>query len=66
MCTSTIQSFAAAPDTGFSEVSANAWHAEPVNYVNDNGIMSGTTNTTFEPNTSMSRKCSLWCFTAVS
>lgn len=43
-------------DTGFSDVSARAWYAEPVKYVNENGIMRGTTDTTFEPSTPMSRE----------
>jgi len=51
MCAMTIPTFA----TGFSDVSADAWHKESVLYIRDNGIMSGTTETEFEPNASMSR-----------
>jgi len=40
---------------GFSDVSADAWYSESVAYIQDNGIMSGTTETEFEPNASMSR-----------
>ncbi|MGI6028754.1 MAG: flavodoxin [Candidatus Heteroscillospira sp.] len=47
--------FAAVGDTGFSDVAADAWYAEAVEYVRDNGLMSGTSATTFEPQTTTSR-----------
>ena len=47
--------FAAVGDTGFSDVAVNAWYANAVEYVRDNGLMSGTGNNTFSPNTSTSR-----------
>ena len=47
--------FAAVGDTGFSDVAADAWYADAVEYVRDNGLMSGTSATTFEPQTTTSR-----------
>ena len=47
--------FAAEGDTGFSDVSANAWYADAVEYVRDNGIMNGTSATSFSPESSMTR-----------
>lgn len=47
--------FAAVEDTGFSDVAADAWYAEAAVYVRDNGIMNGTTATTFSPNATMTR-----------
>lgn len=47
--------FAAVSDTGFSDVSADAWYAEGVRYVNENSIMSGTGNTLFSPQGETSR-----------
>ena len=47
--------FAAVEDTGFSDVAANAWYADAAQYVRDNGIMSGTSSTTFSPNATMTR-----------
>ena len=44
-----LTAFAAVEDTGFSDVSADAWYADAVAYVRDNGLMSGTSETTFEP-----------------
>ena len=41
-----VPAFAAVEDTGFSDVPANAWYAEAVEYVRDNGLMSGTSSTT--------------------
>lgn len=40
---------------GFTDVPADAWYAEAVNWCRDNGIMSGTTNSTFTPDGTMSR-----------
>ena len=47
--------FAAVEDTGFSDVAADAWYAGAVEYVRDNGLMSGTSATTFEPEGTMTR-----------
>ena len=41
--------------TGFADVAADAWYAEAVEYVRDNGLMSGTSATTFAPNDTMTR-----------
>lgn len=46
---------AAVEDTGFSDVDADAWCADAVEYVRDNGLMSGTSDTTFSPNGTMTR-----------
>lgn len=51
----TTTAFAAVSDTGFSDVAADAWYADAVAYVRDNGLMSGTGNNTFSPNASTSR-----------
>ena len=40
---------------GFSDVAADAWYADAVEYVRDNGLMNGTTPTTFDPNGTTSR-----------
>ena len=45
----------AVEDTGFSDVAAGAWYAEAVEYCVDNGLMSGTSATTFSPGAAMSR-----------
>lgn len=47
--------FAAVNDTGFSDVAADAWYADSVAYVRDNGLMGGTGDNTFSPNASTSR-----------
>ena len=47
--------FAAVDDTGFSDVASDSWYAEAVTYVRDNGIMSGTSATTFAPENTMTR-----------
>lgn len=39
----------------FTDVSPNAWYQEAVNYVSDNGLMAGTGNSRFEPDTTMDR-----------
>ena len=48
-------SFAAIGDNVFADVNGNAWYAEAVQYVNDNGIMSGTGNNEFSPQENTSR-----------
>ncbi len=39
----------------FTDVNANDWYNEAVEYVQENGIMGGVSETTFAPNTTMSR-----------
>jgi len=39
----------------YSDVPANSWYNEAVNYVTENGLMSGTGNSTFSPDENMSR-----------
>ena len=51
----TVTAYAAVDDTGFSDVAADAWYADAAKYVRDNGIMNGTSNTTFSPNSTMTR-----------
>lgn len=50
-----LTAFAAVDDTGFSDVDAGSWYADAVAYVRDNGLMSGTSDTTFEPDSTMTR-----------
>ena len=50
-----VTAFAAVEDTGFADVAVDAWYAEAVEYVRDNGLMSGTSATTFSPNDTMTR-----------
>ncbi|TCK89096.1 S-layer family protein [Natranaerovirga hydrolytica] len=50
-----IPAFAAVEDTGFSDVAADAWYADAAVYCRDNGLMSGTSATTFSPNSGTSR-----------
>ena len=42
-------------ETGFSDVAADAWYAGAVEYVRDNGLMSGTSPTSFSPEAATSR-----------
>ena len=50
-----VTAFAAETDTGFSDVDAGDWYAEAAVYCRDNGLMNGTTATTFSPNATMTR-----------
>ena len=50
-----LTAFAAVEDTGYSDVAAGAWYADAVAYVRDNGLMSGTSETAFEPDGTMTR-----------
>ncbi len=50
-----LTTFAAANNTGFTDVSEDAPYTEAVKYVRDNGIMSGTSNTKFSPDLNTSR-----------
>ena len=45
----------AAADAGFQDVSETDWFYEPVMYVNEQGLMKGTSEQTFEPEVIMSR-----------
>ena len=42
-------------NTGFSDVAADAWYVEAAFWCRENGIMSGTSGTTFSSNTTMTR-----------
>ncbi|HIV68150.1 MAG TPA: S-layer homology domain-containing protein [Candidatus Butyricicoccus stercorigallinarum] len=42
--------------TRFSDVSAGAWYAQAVTWAVDNGIVSGTSSTTFSPNRAVTRE----------
>ena len=44
-----LNALAAVEDTGYADIDAGNWYADAVEYVRDNGLMSGTTATTFEP-----------------
>ena len=46
---------AAEADTGFADVAPDAWYADAAVYCRDNGLMSGTSGTTFSPDTAMTR-----------
>ena len=50
-----MTAFAAVDDTGFSDVDANARYAQAAVYCRDNGLMNGTSTTTFSPNGTMTR-----------
>ncbi len=47
--------FAALDDTGYTDVDADAWYADAVSYVTDNGLMGGTSSTAFSPEDAMTR-----------
>ena len=50
-----ITACAAAEDAGFSDVAADAWYADAVEYVRNHGLMSGTSAAVFNPNGTTSR-----------
>ncbi len=54
-CSLSVTAFASLEDTGFSDVDADDWFAESAVYVRDNGVMNGTSDTTFNPNGTTSR-----------
>lgn len=54
-CSLSVTAFASLEDTGFSDVDADDWFAESAVYVWDNGVMNGTSDTTFNPNGTTSR-----------
>nr|WP_297174865.1 S-layer homology domain-containing protein [uncultured Agathobaculum sp.] len=51
-CTISVR---AVNETGFSDVPLDAWYADAVAFCHENGLMSGTTATTFSPNDTMTR-----------
>ena len=54
---STFSLYAAdnAPVAGFTDVTENKWYANAVAYVSENGLMTGTTATTFAPSVNLTR-----------
>ena len=50
-----IPAFAAVEDTGYSDVAVDAWYTEAVMYCREHGLMNGMTDTTFEPEASLTR-----------
>ena len=50
-----IHSFAAVSDSGFVDVSTDAWYADAARYCQEHKLMGGTTATTFTPDDSMTR-----------
>lgn len=50
-----IPSFAAVSDSGFVDVSTDAWYADAASYCQEHNLMGGTTATTFTPDDSMTR-----------
>ena len=54
-CSLSVTAFASLEDTGFSDVDADDWFAESAVYVRDNGVMNGTSDTTFNPNGTTNR-----------
>ncbi len=52
---SALPAQAAVSDTGFADVSASAWYVEAVTYCRDNGLMSGTGNNNFSPDSTANR-----------
>jgi hypothetical protein len=43
------------PSKGFRDISQNGWYHEAVDYALTSGVMQGTSATTFEPNTKLTR-----------
>lgn len=43
------------PSGNFSDVATSEWYAEPIRFVAQNNIMTGTSSTTFDPNMSLTR-----------
>ena len=50
-----LNALAAVEDTGYADVDAGSWYAQAVEYVRDNGLMSGTSDTQFFPGGTMTR-----------
>ena len=55
MFTVSFSALAAEEDTGYRDVEAGSWYADAVEYVRDNGLMSGTSDTQFSPSGTMTR-----------
>lgn len=55
ICASTTVTAFAAPIGSFTDTDDNAWYAEAVKYAIDHKLFSGTSDTTFEPNATMTR-----------
>ena len=53
--TLTLPAFAAESDTGFTDVDAAAWFAQEAVWCRDNGVMNGTSDSTFSPDRTMTR-----------
>ena len=51
----TVSACAAAGDTGFADVDADAWYAEATAYCREHGLMNGTSATTFKPENNLTR-----------
>ena len=50
-----LNALAAVEDTGYADVDAGRWYAQAVEYVRDNGLMSGTSDAKFSPSGTMTR-----------
>lgn len=50
-----LNALAAVEDTGYADVDAGSWYAQAVEYVRDNGLMSGTSDAQFPPAGTMTR-----------
>ena len=50
-----VPAFAAVEDTGFSDVDAGAWYAGAVMYCREHGLMDGTGDNRFSPESSLTR-----------
>jgi len=50
-----LSTAALAVNTPFTDVPEDAWYAEAVNWCRENGIIDGTSETSFSPNSAMSR-----------
>ena len=46
---------ASAAETSYTDVPADSWYAEAVNYAVENGLFTGTSDSTFDPNGTMTR-----------
>ena len=55
MLSMNLTSLAAVEDTGYADVDASSWYAQAVEYVRDNGLMSGTSDAQFSPSGTMTR-----------
>lgn len=44
-----------AAETSYTDVPADSWYAEAVNYATENGLFTGTSDSTFDPNGTMTR-----------